>query len=109
MVSARRQRGNLHYEWARAYGTDRRYTTVRSAAAMNEHKGNGGWIGASMLRREDARHLHGRGMFIADVSIPGVQEVAFVRSQMANARVRRVTKPADSASRVFTLADLGPI
>src|SRR4029079_8782078 len=76
---------------------------------MNEHKGNGSWIGASMLRKEDARHLHGRGMFIADVNVPGVQDVAFVRSQMANARVRRLASPSDMANRVFTLADIQPI
>ena len=44
-----------------------------------------GWIGASLLRKEDARHLLGHGMFIADVRMPGVQDVAFVRSDMANA------------------------
>ena len=42
-------------------------------------------------------------------SVPGVQDIAFVRSQMANARVRKVTKPSDATGRVFTLADLGPI
>ena len=44
-----------------------------------------GWIGASLLRKEDARYLYGHGMFIADVHVPGVQDVAFVRSQMAHA------------------------
>ena len=74
------------------------------------HQANAkGWIGASMLRKEDARHLYGHGMFIADVHVPGVQDVAFVRSQMAHARLRNITKPAGSAGRVFTLADLGPI
>jgi carbon-monoxide dehydrogenase large subunit len=68
-----------------------------------------GWIGASLLRKEDARHLLGHGMFIADVRIPGMQDVAFVRSQMAHARVRKVTKPPDSTERVFTLADLGAL
>jgi aerobic carbon-monoxide dehydrogenase large subunit len=68
-----------------------------------------GWIGARLLRKEDARHLHGRGMFIADVDVPGVQDVAFVRSPMANARVRRVAKPAQAAARVFTLADIQPV
>jgi carbon-monoxide dehydrogenase large subunit len=72
----------------------------------NETKG---WIGASMLRKEDARYLHGRGMFIADVTMPGVQDIAFVRSQMANARVRNVTRPSDATGPVFTLADIGPI
>src|SRR6476660_6318420 len=68
-----------------------------------------GWIGASLLRKEDARHLSGRGMFIADVNVPGMQDVAFVRSQLANANVRQVTKPPEAARKIFTLADLGPI
>jgi aerobic carbon-monoxide dehydrogenase large subunit len=68
-----------------------------------------GWIGARLLRKEDARHLHGRGMFIADVLVPGTQDVAFVRSQKAHARIRRLVKPCDRSARVFTLADIGPI
>src|SRR5215204_2681014 len=67
------------------------------------------WIGASVLRKEDARHLFGHGMFIADVRIPGVQDVAFVRSDMANAAVRRVLRPPGTAGHVFTLADIGPL
>ena len=46
-----------------------------------------GWIGASLLRKEDARHLYGRGMFIADVQVPGVQDIAFVRSPHARTPV----------------------
>jgi carbon-monoxide dehydrogenase large subunit len=76
---------------------------------MNERAGADGWIGASLLRKEDARHLYGHGMFIADVQVPGVQDVAFVRSPLAHARVRRVSKPAHAAARIFTLADIGPI
>jgi len=76
---------------------------------MSDENGSGGWIGASMLRKEDARFLHGRGMFIADVTMPGVQDIAFVRSQRASALVRQVTKPSDKTGRVFTLADIGPI
>ena len=76
---------------------------------MSRPGGTQSWIGASLLRKEDARHLHGRGMFIADVQVPGVQDVAFVRSPMASARVRRVSRPADAQARVFTLADLGPV
>ena len=55
----------------------------------------GSWIGASLLRKEDARYLHGRGMFIADVDMPDVQDITFVRSQMANANIRQVIKPRD--------------
>jgi carbon-monoxide dehydrogenase large subunit len=76
---------------------------------VKQQKAGAGWIGASLLRKEDARYLFGRGMYIADVHVPGVQDVAFVRSPMANARARRVNKPADAAARVFTLADIGPI
>ena len=76
---------------------------------MSDHEKIVSWIGASLLRKEDARHLYGRAMFIADINMPGVQDIAFVRSQMANANVRQVTKPAKSEGRVFTLADIGPI
>jgi carbon-monoxide dehydrogenase large subunit len=76
---------------------------------MNERAGADGWIGASLLRKEDARHLYGHGMFIADVQVPGVQDVAFVRSPLAHARVRQVSKPPHAAARIFTLADIGPI
>ena len=68
-----------------------------------------GWIGASLLRKEDARHLYGHGMFIADVNVPGVQDVAFVRSQMAHAQVGNVIKPPQAVGRVFTLPDIGPL
>jgi carbon-monoxide dehydrogenase large subunit len=68
-----------------------------------------GWIGVSLLRKEDARHLLGHGMFIADVRVPGIEDVAFVRSPMAHARVQRVIKPASGTERVFTLADLPPL
>ena len=76
---------------------------------MGDHAETEGWIGKKLLRKEDARHLYGRGMFIADVRVPGVRDIAFVRSQMANARISRVTKPPGSDGRVFTLADIGPI
>jgi aerobic carbon-monoxide dehydrogenase large subunit len=67
------------------------------------------WIGASVLRKEDARHLLGHGMFIADVRMSGMQDIAFVRSDMANARVRRVLPPPGTIGKVFTLADIGPL
>jgi carbon-monoxide dehydrogenase large subunit len=67
------------------------------------------WIGARLLRKEDARYLLGAGMFIADIRMPGLQDVAFVRSQMAHARLWQVVKPPDAVARVFTLADISPI
>jgi carbon-monoxide dehydrogenase large subunit len=67
------------------------------------------WIGANVLRKEDARHLLGHGMFIADMRMPGMQDVAFVRSDMAHAKIRRVIPPPGTAGKVFTLADIGPL
>ncbi len=66
-----------------------------------------GWIGASLLRKEDHRHLIGAGSFVADIRLAGMQDVAFVRSDVAHGVLRRVTRPAGAAGRVFTLADLG--
>ena len=51
-------------------------------------------VGASLPRKEDCRLLHGRGEFVADIAMSGAMDVAFVRSPLAHARVRGVTKPA---------------
>jgi len=67
------------------------------------------WIGASLPRKEDERYLLGYGMFIADIRMPGLQDVAFVRSPVAHGRVRAINKPEDAACQVFTLADIGPL
>jgi aerobic carbon-monoxide dehydrogenase large subunit len=68
---------------------------------------NDAWgIGASLLRREDERHLCGRGEFVADIKLPGTMEVAFVRSPHAHARIRSIAKPPDAEGRVFAAADL---
>ncbi|AMS45476.1 xanthine dehydrogenase family protein molybdopterin-binding subunit [Aminobacter aminovorans] len=67
---------------------------------------NEGGIGSSLKRREDVRHLHGRGKFAADIKIVGMQDVAFVRSPVAHARLLSVTKPDSASHRVFTFHDL---
>src|SRR5262245_31203709 len=76
---------------------------------MASHSQSDGWIGASLPRKEDARFLLGHGKYIADLRMPMVQDVAFVRSQVANGRVRQIIKPDDFAASVFTLGDLGPL
>src|SRR6516165_11829412 len=63
-------------------------------------------VGASLLRREDERHLQGRGQFVADVKLPGTMEVAFVRSPHAHARIKSISVPPEARGRVFTAADL---
>ncbi len=71
---------------------------------------NDAWgVGASLLRREDERHLHGRGEFVSDIKLPGTMEVAFVRSPHAHARIRRIAAPPEGKDRVFTAADLPQI
>src|SRR5215510_2444085 len=76
---------------------------------MASHPPSNSWIGASLPRKEDARFLLGHGKYIADLRMPMVQDVAFVRSQIASGRVRQIIKPDDFATSVFTLADLGPL
>jgi len=66
-------------------------------------------IGASLRRKEDDRHLRGRGQFVADIELRGTQEVVFVRSPHAHALVRSVSVPAGVRARVFTAADLPDI
>src|SRR5438128_7100563 len=63
-------------------------------------------VGASVLRREDDRHLRGRGEFVADIKLHGTQEVVFLRSPHAHARIRGITVPPAARGRVFTAADL---
>jgi carbon-monoxide dehydrogenase large subunit len=63
-------------------------------------------VGASLLRKEDERHLHGRGQFVPDIKLPGTMDVAFVRSPHAHARIRSISVPPEVRSRVFTAADL---
>src|SRR5262245_15672510 len=76
---------------------------------MSSHHEVNGWIGARLKRKEDARFLSGNGQFIADIRLPGMQDIAFVRSQAAHSRLQRVVKPAGAERSVFTLADLGRI
>jgi carbon-monoxide dehydrogenase large subunit len=66
-------------------------------------------VGAALLRLEDDRLLTGRGRFIGDIRLPGMLDVAFVRSPVAHGRVLNVEKPADIEGRVFVHADLAGV
>ena len=63
-------------------------------------------VGARLPRKEDERLMRGRGQFIADIRLAGMQDVAFVRSPLAHARIRAIHVPEDLKGRVFTAADL---
>lgn len=72
----------------------------------------GSGIGARVLRKEDARHLAGKAQFVGDIKLAGGWEAAFVRSPLAHAHLRGITKPAGAENRVFIaedMADLRPI
>src|SRR5947209_1538115 len=66
-------------------------------------------IGVRVPRKEDARHLHGRGNFVSDMILPGQSEVAFLRSPIAHGRIRRIVKPPGAEDQVFIRADLGDV
>jgi aerobic carbon-monoxide dehydrogenase large subunit len=75
-------------------------TTDPSAA----REGHG--IGASLRRKEDARFLRGRGQYVGDVRLPGMLEVAFVRSPVAHGKLGVIAKPEGFADHVYTMDDL---
>ena len=51
-------------------------------------------VGARLARKEDDRLMRGRGQFVGDIRLPGMQDVAFVRSPLAHATIRGITIPA---------------
>jgi carbon-monoxide dehydrogenase large subunit len=78
---------------------------------LTEHHGGDGYVGQSVLRREDPRLLRGEGLFVADVRMPGMAHVAFLRSPYAHARVVQIDV-SDALERpgvlaAVTFADLG--
>ena len=67
---------------------------------------NGQGVGFAVPRLEDDRLLRGRGEFIGDIKLPGMRDLAFVRSPLAHARIRAVRKPAGAEASVFVAGDL---
>ena len=68
----------------------------------------GDWIGARVLRREDERFLLGKGQYVADIRMPGMEDACFVRSPMGHGVLRDVRKPEEGKGQVYSAADLGP-
>ncbi len=69
-------------------------------------EGSGFGIGDAVRRKEDRRHLFGRGQFTADLRIPRLQEVAFLRSPIAHGRIRAIHVPEGLRDRVVLAGDL---
>ncbi|MGI9605683.1 MAG: xanthine dehydrogenase family protein molybdopterin-binding subunit [Acidimicrobiales bacterium] len=68
-------------------------------------------VGESIGRSEDERLLTGRGRYVADIDLPGMLHVAFVRSDFAHAEIESIdtshAKTMPGVHGVYTLADLG--
>ncbi len=63
-------------------------------------------VGASITRREDDRFLRGRGQYVGDIRLPGMKDVAFVRSPLAHARINAVRIPPEVKGKAFSVDDL---
>ena len=66
-------------------------------------------IGARVLRKEDDRHLHGKANFVADMVMPGLSEVAFMRSPLAHARLTAIEIAPAGQHAVFKRAHLSDV
>lgn len=45
-------------------------------------------VGTCLPRKEDYRLLRNRGQYVADIKLPGMRDIAFVRSPVATDRDR---------------------
>jgi len=64
--------------------------------------GAGQGVGVRLPRKEDDRLMRGRGQFVADIRLAGLQDVAFVRSRwrtrgFAGSMCRSVTATVSSS------------
>jgi carbon-monoxide dehydrogenase large subunit len=81
----------------------------RRVSAPSAVAGSGQGVGARMPRKEDDRFLRGRGQYVADIRLPGLKDVAFVRSPLAHARIKAIRVPERFSDAVFTATDLAGI
>ena len=67
-------------------------------------------VGRRVKRREDPRLIQGRGLYVDDVKIAGMQHLAFKRSDIAHGRIRSIDTSAaeamDGVEAVFTGAQI---
>ena len=54
-------------------------------------------VGQRVRRREDPRLIKGRGTYVDDVKLAGMQHLAFKRSDLAHARIRSIDTTAAKA------------
>src|SRR5205807_6420310 len=83
-------------------GGDAEVKTPTAAGSAMSSQG----VGARLVRKEDDRLVRGRGQFVADIRLPAMKDVAFVRSPLAHGRIRGISIPPDQRDSTFTAADL---
>jgi aerobic carbon-monoxide dehydrogenase large subunit len=70
-------------------------------------------MGASRLRKEDARFIQGKGNYVDDIKMPGMLHMDIVRAPVAHARIKKINKEAALAMpgvhAVLTADDLKPL
>ena len=74
------------------------------------------YIGESVTRLEDRRHLRGEANFVDDVTVPNIVAMAILRSPLAHARIHDIDLAAaraapgvlDAAARVDAVAAAAP-
>ena len=63
-------------------------------------------VGARLPRKEDRRFLLGQGEYVANIRLPGMLEVAFLRSPMAHGFIKAVRKQSGHEDATFVFEDL---
>ncbi len=73
---------------------------------QNSSKSSPQGVGASLRRNEDARFLDGKGEYLADLQVPGMAEVFFLRSPVSHGKIRSITVPEAARDQVFFASDI---
>ena len=66
---------------------------------MNHVANQPGWVGRQFNRKEDYRLTTGKGQYFADIVVPGMLHLVFVRSKHAHARLKRIDISAAKSMR----------
>src|SRR6187401_1236044 len=70
-------------------------------------------IGERVKRREDPRLIQGRGTYVDDIKITGMQHIAFKRCDIAHGRITKIDTSAaekmDGVEAVYTGADIAKV
>jgi len=70
-------------------------------------------VGERVKRREDPRLIQGRGTYVDDIKVAGMQHLAFKRSDVAHGRIRSIDTSAaeamDGVEAVFTGAQIAKL